>query len=182
MKLETNPVKIKQLSLSKEGENWGFRSFLKSCEIPEHKIDSTVQRFYKQVAKKIDCKKCSNCCKECKPPLTQYDVIKMAKGLNVTVKDFKKEYLVKAETVDAFTFDRKPCPFLIDNSCSVYDFRPECCSLYPDVFQDGFIKRLIGVIHNCPICPIVFNVFELLKEEIWNMDDSNLDGDDIDDW
>lgn len=177
MKIETDPGNIKKLSLEKEGENWGFRSFLKSCDISDQRIDKTVQKFFKYVSKKIDCSKCNNCCKEIKPILKQDDVIKMARELNVTVKEFKKKFLEKDKPGDGFVFNQKPCPFLKDNTCSVFDFRPQDCLSYPYIFQNGFQKRLISVIHHCSVCPIVYNVFELLKEEIWAMDDSDFDPD-----
>jgi Fe-S-cluster containining protein len=180
MKIETNPDKIKKLSLAKEGENWGFRSFLKSCEIPVRRIDESVRKFYKLVTKKIDCTKCHNCCTENKTVLTRDDVIRISKKLNFSVKDFEKEYLVNTETGEGFIFNRKPCPFLKANTCSIYTFRPRYCVLYPHICQDGFVKRLISVIHNCSICPIVFNIFELLKEDIWGMDDSELNAENID--
>ena len=33
--------------------------------------------------------------------------------------------------------------------------------------KKNFTSRLMGVIGNCSVCPIVFNVYELLKGEIW---------------
>lgn len=177
MKFETDPVKIKNLSLAKEGENWGFRSFLKSCEIPEQRIDKTVQKLFKQVAKKIECCYCYNCCKEFEPVLKQDDVLRMSQGLKISVKELKKKYLVYVEKEDGFIFNQKPCPFFVDNACSVIDYRPRECDSYPFIYQNGFTKRLISVIRSSSVCPIVYNVLELLKEEIWGMDDSEFDPD-----
>ena len=180
MKFETDPVKIKKQSLDKEGENWGFRSFLKSCDIPDQKIDRTVQKFFKQVSKKIDCSRCSNCCKEYDPFLTHGDVHKISRGLNITPKEFEKKYLIKTEKRDGFTFIRKPCPFLRDNTCSISNYRPQDCLSYPYRYQENFTQRLISVIRHCSICPIIYNVFELLKDEIWVMDDSEFSTNDED--
>ncbi len=37
-----------------------------------------------------------------------------------------------------------------------------------EIKRNDFVSRLINVINNISICPIVFNVYESLKEEIWN--------------
>ena len=37
--------------------------------------------------------------------------------------------------------------------------------------QARFRSRLYGVLANYEICPIVFNVFERLKDEVWHHDD-----------
>jgi Fe-S-cluster containining protein len=57
----------------------------------------------------------------------------------------------------------KPCQFLKDKKCSIYKLRPEECNSYPYLHKDNFISRLLGVIENYEICPIVYNVYELLE-------------------
>lgn len=42
----------------------------------------------------------------------------------------------------------------------------ENCISYPHLHKKDFTSRLIGVIENCSVCPIVFNVYERLKERI----------------
>ncbi len=177
MFIETDLERIKKLSQKKEGENWGFRSFLKDCEIPGRKIDQVAQKLYKRVTDKIDCRTCANCCKEMEPLLTQGDVVKLSRGLNLSVGKVKKKYLEQSAEGEGFTFNQKPCPFLAGNLCSVYDSRPQDCFSYPHILRKGVANRLSSVIHNCSICPIVFNVLELLKEEIWTMDECDDDDD-----
>jgi hypothetical protein len=46
--------------------------------------------------------------------------------------------------------------------------RPNDCRLFPHLHKKGFVFRLIQVVENCSICPIVFNVFERLKQELWH--------------
>ena len=57
----------------------------------------------------------------------------------------------------------KPCQFLKDKNCTIYELRPEECHAYPYLHKDDFTSRLFGVIENYEICPIVYNVYELLK-------------------
>ncbi|MCD6434460.1 MAG: YkgJ family cysteine cluster protein [Candidatus Diapherotrites archaeon] len=58
-----------------------------------------------------------------------------------------------------------PCPLLEGNLCRVYGNRPEACRQYPHLHND-FRASSISRFNNTFICPIVFNLFELMKEEL----------------
>ena len=171
--METDIYKIRKLSKEKEEENWEFRSFLKGCDISEKKIDSIVHELFKKVHSEIDCRTCANCCREIQPVLDQKDIERFSKGLSISVAQFKDQYLVKEEEPGKFVFNKKPCPFLKDNLCSHYAYRPKDCKSYPHLHKRGFTFRLMNVIGNCSICPIVFNVYESLKDGIGDIDDSD---------
>ncbi len=175
MKIERDIDRIKKLSEEKEEENRSFRSFLKSSEIPAKKIDIIVQQLSQTISSQIDCQTCGNCCREILPVLKQNDIVNMAGTLDLSVKKFKKKYLVKAEVPDGYTFNTNPCPFLEGNICSVFVSRPDDCRSYPHLHKKKFVSRTISVINNCSVCPVVFNVYENLKNEIWAMDDLDED-------
>ena len=63
--VETGISKIKALSKKKEDENWEFRVFLKESDIPSEEIDRITHEVYAEIALKIDCTRCANCCREC---------------------------------------------------------------------------------------------------------------------
>ena len=96
------------------------------------------------------------------------DVGRLANGLKISIDTFKDKYLIERENNEGITFKKKLCPFLNNNICSQYKYRPEGCRSYPHLHKKYFVSRLINVIGNTSICPIVFNVFEALKEEVWN--------------
>jgi Fe-S-cluster containining protein len=169
--METDINIIRKLSKDKEKENWEFRSYLKGGDIPAKKIDSIVYELYQKVSSEIDCRTCANCCKEVQPVLDQKDIERFSKCLGISVAKFKDQYLVKDEEPGKFVFNKKPCPFLKDNLCSHYNCRPKDCKSYPHLDKSGFIFRLINMVGICSICPIVFNVYESLKDEIRNYDD-----------
>jgi len=175
MKIEIDIDRIRNLSEEKEEENWAFRSFLKSCEIPPSKIDLVVQKLNTTISSQIDCQTCGNCCKEILPVLKENDAISMARQLKLSINEFKNQYLVKTEDSDGYTFNTNPCPFLKDNRCTVHGFRPEDCRSYPHLHKKNFVARTISVIKNCSVCPIVFNVYENLKNEVWAMGDFDED-------
>ena len=78
--------------------------------------------------------------------------------------------VIDEEENDKFKFNSLPCPFLEDNKCNNYANRPEDCESYPHLSKDKFIFRLMGVIEYYSICPIVFNVYEKLKKDLWRRD------------
>ena len=178
--METNIVKIKKISEEKAEENWAFRAYLKECDISPREIDEVVHRLYKEISSKIDCMACANCCKEITPVLDAEDIEKLSEGSGRSNVEFKEEYLTEDEESNGFKFKTKPCPFLKDNLCSLYAYRPKDCRSYPHLHKDGFVFRLMDVIANCSVCPIVFNVYEALKEELWHKE--SLYFDDLDDW
>jgi uncharacterized protein len=64
------------------------------------------------------------------------------------------------------SFKNSPCPFLENKKCTVYNQRPTDCKSYPHLQKKNFTTRLLGVMDNYSICPIVFNVFEDLKQAL----------------
>jgi len=164
--MDTDIAIIKETSEEKAEENWEFRAYLKECDMSPEDIDAVVHRLSKEIASKIDCNACANCCKGITPVLDEEDIEKLSTGLGISTAEFKEEYLVEDE--DGLKFKIKPCPFLKDNSCLLYAYRPKDCRSYPHLHKEGFVFRLMDVMANCSVCPIVINVYEALKEELWH--------------
>lgn len=109
-------------------------------------------------------------------------VRRLAAHLGVPPQQLVRDHLERAEDAPGHMFRSLPCPFLADNRCSVYEARPDDCRSFPHLHKDEFLSRLIAVVENCSICPIVYNVYELLKEEVWQkLDDPFRDDEDDDD-
>jgi Fe-S-cluster containining protein len=161
--METDLTKIKNQAKEKEDENWRFRTFLKIYD--DTNLDSIVHKLLEQVSKAIDCTSCGNCCREVQPILNNRDINKLAKSLNIKPDQFITDYVKKDEDGDN-VLKQIPCPFLSDNKCTQYDSRPNDCASYPHLHKQEFVFRLIGVINNYSVCPIVFNVYEALKEKL----------------
>lgn len=167
MKLEKAPKVVAKLAKERKDENWAFRSFLKWTELPEEEIDAIVHKHYEDVSNQIDCCACGNCCRVALPTLEDDDVTRLAEGLKLSEEELTKRFLTRNENGD-LTFNSKPCPLLSDKRCQAYEHRPATCKSYPHLQKNEFVYRLIQAVHNCSICPIVFNVFERLKKELWN--------------
>jgi Fe-S-cluster containining protein len=171
MKLETDLKIIKKLSEKNDEENWNFRSFLKGYDATIEEIDAIVHELNQRISSEIDCTICANCCKKVQPVLDQEDINKCCEGIVISISQFKKKYLKPDEEQGKFIFKDKPCPFLKNNLCSIYPHRPNYCKSYPHLHKNEFVFRLWGVVENCSICPIVFNVYEQLKDELRYFDD-----------
>lgn len=159
--LITDLKKIKQLGILKEDENFQFRSFLKMQDSDE--VDRIVNKLNDYYSKKIDCKKCGNCCKELQSLVNKNDIKRLAFKLDISEDSFIKNYTETDEEGDLL-LRHKPCKFLKDKKCEIYEYRPEDCKSFPHLHKERFISRLFGVINNYSVCPIVFNVYEDLKE------------------
>jgi Fe-S-cluster containining protein len=163
-RIETDLARIKVLSKKREKANWEFRAFLKEC-LPE-RLDALVHRLYQEISAAIDCTACANCCREIMPSFDQDDIDKFARGLGVSSNEFASEYLISNDEA-AFTFRQAPCSFLHDKRCRNYGARPNDCRSYPHLHKANIMGRLMGMVANYGICPIVFNVYERLKKELW---------------
>lgn len=161
--METDLIKIGKLAKKREDENWEFRTFLKGYEGRD--LDSMVHKLVKKYSDSVDCTACGNCCREIRPILKKTDINSLSKSLNISAIQFNREYVQKDEDGDN-VFSQLPCPFLSDNKCSHYDSRPVDCKSFPHIHKKQFTTRLIGVIQNYSICPIVFNVYEELKNNL----------------
>ena len=177
MKFETTPARLARLAARKKRANLKFRSFLKFCDLPGKQIDSTVHALAKSISAQIDCTQCANCCKVSGPVLQPADITRLAAHLRLSDGELQSKYLKKDEDGD-WIFKALPCPFLKDNRCTVYVARPHDCQSFPHLHKPEFTTRLLSVCGNCAVCPIVYNVYEALKAELWHREDDPFGTDD----
>ncbi len=156
-------TRIEELSRDKQNENWIFNIILKHMTPVE--INVTVSDLYRQISSQMDCKKCANCCKSLRVRLDDEDIKEFCKGLDADPKEFREQYLVKCETGE-YVFNTMPCPFLKDDLCSNYQHRPKKCRSFPHLDTHDFITRLEQVSLIYSVCPIVFNLYEHLKNDL----------------
>jgi uncharacterized protein len=169
MRLETDPAVIMKIAEKRDEENLRFRSFLKVYNGSPKEIDSIVKGLYQRISSEIDCKMCANCCRGMQPAFSHKDVRDFSQGLGLDVNQFKKQYLIQdGEVSDKFRLKSLPCPFLKGKVCLNYEHRPQDCRSFPHLHKPNFTSRLWEVVENYSVCPLVFNVYEHLKKELWH--------------
>ena len=162
--IETNLSEIQHLASIREDENYRFRRFLKSKE--SDKVDRIVHRLHDEITRQIDCTLCGNCCCQLKPELYKEEVEILARLENVTPEFYQENYCEEAEYGEIY-LKTIPCCYLEEKKCRIYENRPEKCKTFPYTKKEGFISRLYSMIEFYEICPIVFNLMERLKDELW---------------
>ena len=166
MKIEADLQVIKRNAEIREEENMAFRRFLKGQD--SDRVDRIVHELYEQVLEEVDCTECANCCIELETCFKTDEVKDLTRFLKVDKEEFVKQSMKPGISgdPDELCLNSRPCPFLSGKQCTIYEVRPEECRQYPYLHKDGFIFRLYGVIDNYGICPLVYNVFELLKRRM----------------
>jgi len=156
--------KIEQISQQKENENYRFRSFLKGQD--DEKIDRIVSRLHQDISERIECTTCGNCCMKLKAGVTDVEIKRLSVIDSVSPKYFKENFTEQDDLEEALYLKDTPCKYLSDKKCRIYGDRPAVCKSYPHTHLNDFNSRTLEIIANTAICPIVFNLFELLKREL----------------
>lgn len=156
---------IKIQAKKKERENMRFRTFVKGLK-PSKKTDEIAHALAETISVQIDCTTCGNCCKELMPSMSDAEIETVSTHLQMTKETFIHSFLQFSADDQAHFTKHSPCSFLDDNKCTIYEFRPESCRDYPNLHKEGFSYRMLGVVQNYGICPIVYNVVERLKLDL----------------
>jgi len=160
--LITDLEKIRYWGQRNRDENFDFRSFLKIND--SENIDKIVHKIDTEIRKQIDCTKCGNCCIQQSPTLTKNDISRISEFIGLSENEFIENYIDSSDK-EEIIFVNRPCKFLKNRKCTIYDLRPKDCISYPHTQKKDFTSRLLGVIENYSVCPIVFNLVEQLKND-----------------
>jgi len=166
--VETDLKKIAQAAEENDDENLKFRAFLKGhCSFSSEQMDELVHRSTREVAARIDCDKCRNCCGT-PPVIKENEIPALAAAMGVGEQEFMRQYVEEGPLGDIVLVE--PCPFLreedVNGRCSAGDAMPTACREYPFLMKSEFVARSLGVVQRYGECPIVYNVYERLKKEL----------------
>ncbi|MDC7124702.1 MAG: YkgJ family cysteine cluster protein [Spirochaetales bacterium] len=129
-------------------------------------LDALFVEAHEAVFEEIDCRECGNCCKALGPRVTNRDIDKISKFINMRAGKVRNTYLRVDEDND-YVFNKMPCPFLKDaNECSIYDVRPRACEEYPHTDYPNMQKKLHITLKNSLICPGVYRILEKIRPEV----------------
>ena len=158
---------IRRYSRHNEAQDFRFAAFLKQrLNLSNVQLDAIVHETTDAVWAQIDCTACGHCCRSLQIVVDDKDIRRLAQRLGMTSKEFSRRYVGRAEDGTKH-FASTPCSFLgADNRCSVYEDRPQACRDFPYLHDSGFRNRTLMMIRNNGTCPIVFNVWQALKERL----------------
>lgn len=160
-KLIVDPAELPLLAEAATAGNFRLRQRL--LGMPAREADARVRAIAEVVAQAIDCTRCANCCKTLEPELAEEEMEQLQKIMGGGQED-KNEHL-GYDSGRALHYLKSPCPFLLNNRCTVYASRPGSCRDYPRLVPD-FKFRWRKTMADYKICPIVFNTIERLKESL----------------
>jgi uncharacterized protein len=122
--------------------------------------------LHEEAFEQVDCLTCANCCKNYSPRFRGPDIKRISKFLGIKEGAFMEQYLRVDEEED-YVLKTTPCAFLnADNTCSVYEVRPNDCARFPYTNEDVMLKRQPLVLKNSTFCPITYYVLAKLEESI----------------
>ena len=154
---------IKSKANELQDENDRFQAFLR--EMDSVQLDKLVYTLSEAVTPKISCTNCGNCCKSLMVNIDEDEATRLSAHLGKTRAEFDEAYISKGES-GRMVINAIPCHFLVENSCSVYEYRFAGCREFPAFHVPDFNKRLFTTYMHYDRCPIIFNVLETLKDEI----------------
>lgn len=157
--------RIARYARKNENDDLRFRTYLKvHLPLSDRELDRVVQEITEEVWSQIDCTTCANCCKTLQIVVDNTDIARLAKKQGISTKAFRERYVGLDEEGDQY-FTATPCPFLGEDSrCTVYEDRPKACRDFPYLHEANFRSRTYSMIDNAGVCPIVFNVWDRLKQ------------------
>lgn len=129
-------------------------------------LDDLFHENHKNVFETTDCLTCANCCKTTSPIFYPRDIERASKPLKLKPGEFSQKYLLIDEDND-FVLKQSPCPFLAaNNSCGIYEYRPNACREYPHTSRKKMSQILDLTYRNTLICLAVLKITEALKKQL----------------
>ena len=160
-------IDVGQLPQLAKNSSKSTKTFFKKLKKnPPKRLDTFVQQLHEEVFAQTDCLTCANCCKTTSPIFTNKDIERIAKHIGQKPGQFISHYLHIDEDGD-YVLNSSPCSFLnLDNTCSIYEQRPNACQEYPHTNRKKFHQLLNLTLKNTYICPATFKIVEKLKASI----------------
>jgi Fe-S-cluster containining protein len=140
------------------------KKFLQSLKrLPDRTVDALFHEQHTLIFAETDCLACANCCKTTSPIFTTRDVERLAKSMKLRPALFTERYLRTDEDGD-YVLKSSPCTFSnADNTCQVYDDRPQACREYPHTDRRKMSAILDLTYNNTLVCPAVERIVDKIR-------------------
>ncbi|MBN2026951.1 MAG: YkgJ family cysteine cluster protein [Actinobacteria bacterium] len=163
--METDLKKIKKKATAREEEVDAFLEWLKISRVSQRKLDARLKKLMRGIMPEFDCTRCAACCKEAYVVLETDDIARLAEALDMKRSKFRAKYVTRNEDGDV-CLNKRPCPFLKDDLCTVYEARPDSCREYPFSLAVDSKEKMDNISANYTVCPVLFHTLEQLRDFI----------------
>ncbi len=107
-----------------------YIKFLKS-------VDEDLKKIFDYQKEYLFCKEgCSYCCKRGDYPITELEFKYLMSGYEQLPEDIKSVIQKNIETAKKSDRENYVCPFLINEKCSIYQYRPFVCRAFGVLTED----------------------------------------------
>lgn len=155
------PKNVPVAAAKREDENLRFRTFLKIHADPEE-LDQQFLALHRELFAGYDCCQCGNCCRAYSTTLSEEEIVSISAHLGMTRQKFLEDFLIRGR--DGLELPA-PCRLLeMDGRCRIQDCKPEECKGFPYTDRPDRIASLYSVLTAVEVCPVVFEIWERLKE------------------
>lgn len=144
-----------------------LKKFLKKLDriVPEG-FSKIVKEEDEKVWARTDCTTCANCCKTMTPIFTAKDTRRIAAHFDMSTKTFTEKWLRQEEDTGDWVNRFQPCPFLVNDKCSIYEVRPRDCAEFPHHYKRPFDLYNDTFIQNVDKCPATYRLIAALKKRV----------------
>jgi Fe-S-cluster containining protein len=77
------------------------------------------------------CNRCKKCCHDKRIRVSPYEVLRLARNLGLTTKEFISQFTEEGGTILRFRSEDGGCSLLGEEGCTVHADRPGACRIYP---------------------------------------------------
>jgi Fe-S-cluster containining protein len=135
-------------------------------KLKPYDVDELFHTQHEEVFAELDCLQCANCCKTTPALVSNEDINRIAKHLQISSKDFMSKYVIRDNDSDTI-LNKTPCTFLgSDNKCSIYEVRPFACKDYPHTNRRKMMQILDLTVKNTEICPAVVRILDEIERSL----------------
>lgn len=122
--------------------------------------------LHKEAFSKLSCLSCANCCKTTPAIMEMDDIVRISKSLQISKNEFIKKYILE-DINGELSLNKVPCHFLRDdNSCSIYEVRPQACRQFPHTDDSSYFKRPHLNARNVLVCPAAYYIAEEWQKRV----------------
>lgn len=101
-------------------------------------INGDINKIFEYQREYLCCKKgCSHCCKRGDYPMSEIEFKYIMKGFEKLDENTKEIIKHNIQEVKKGDTDSYICPFLIENQCSIYEYRPIVCRTFGVLTEDS---------------------------------------------